>query len=151
MSNSPILPNKIVQIGLVVQDIEQTARAYCQVFGVEMPQIIETDGYEISHATYEGQPTEARAKLAFFNMGQLSIELIQPIGEPSTWQDHLKKNGESVHHIAFYIKDTNAVVKNLREAGIQVVQQGDYTGGCYTYLDSTPQLGVALELLENFS
>ena len=31
-----------------------------------------------------------------------------------------------------------------------VVQQGDYTGGRYTYVDSAPTLGVILELLENF-
>ena len=150
MSETPILPNKIVQIGLIVRNIEQTAQAYCQVFGVAMPQIIETDGYEISHSTYRGQPTQARAKLAFFNMGQLSIELIQPIGEPSTWKEHLDANGETVHHIAFQIKDTPAVVEGLGEVGIPVVQQGDYTGGRYTYLDSVAQLGVALELLENF-
>lgn len=150
MSESPILPSKVVQVGLIVRDIEKTARAYCQVFGVEMPQIIETDGYEVSHATYRGQPTPARAKLAFFNMGQLSIELIEPIGEPSTWQEHLDGHGVSVHHIAFQIEGTDEVVRRLNEVGIPVVQRGDYTGGCYTYLDSVKELGVALELLENF-
>jgi methylmalonyl-CoA/ethylmalonyl-CoA epimerase len=150
MSETPILPNKIVQVGLIVRDIEKTAQAYCQVFGVEMPKIIETDGYDVSHATYRGLPTPARAKLAFFNMGQLSIELIQPIGEPSTWQEHLEAHGESVHHIAFQIEGSEAVVRRLDEIGIPVVQKGDYTGGCYTYLDSAQKLGVALELLENF-
>ena len=150
MSDSPILPSKIVQIGLIVRDIEQAAQRYCQIFGVEMPQINVTDGYEISHSTYRGMPTQAQAKLAFFNMGQLSIELIEPIGEPSTWRDHLNRRGETVHHIAFYIKDTDGTVQRLKDIGIPVVQQGDYTGGRYTYLDSETQLGVALELLENF-
>lgn len=151
MSDNPILPSKIVQVGLIVRDIERAARAYCQVFGVDMPQIIETDGYDSSHAVYRGQPTQARAKLAFFNMGQLSIELIQPIGEHSTWKEHLDANGETVHHIAFHIKDTAQIVQRLGDVGIPVVQQGDYTGGRYTYLDSVSKLGVALELLENFS
>jgi catechol 2,3-dioxygenase-like lactoylglutathione lyase family enzyme len=146
----PILPSKVVQVGLIVSDIEKTAREYCRVFGCEMPQIMVTDGYEKSHSTYRGQPTHARAKLAFFNMGQLSIELIEPIGEPSTWKEHLDANGVSVHHLAFEIQDTPAVVSQLGEVGIAVVQQGDYTGGRYTYLDSTAQLGVAVELLENF-
>ena len=116
-----------------------------------MPQIIETDGYAVSHATYRGKPTHAQAKLAFFDMGQLSLELIQPISEPSTWKEHLDTSGESVHHIAFRIKDTDQVIQELNEVGIPVVQQGDYTGGRYTYLDGTAQLGVALELLENFN
>jgi hypothetical protein len=31
------------------------------------------------------------------------------------------------------------------------VQQGQYTGGMYSYLDATPSLGLVLELLENFN
>jgi len=151
MAQKPILPSQVVQIGFIVRDIEASAKTYCRIFGVEMPQIIETDGYAVSHATYRGKPTHARAKLAFFDMGQLSIELIQPISEPSTWKEHLDTSGESVHHIAFRIKDTDQVVQELNEVGIPVVQQGDYTGGRYTYLDGTAQLGVALELLENFN
>ena len=150
MSPSPILPSHMVQVGLIVRDIEKTARAYCQVFGCEMPQIIITDEYDKSHSTYRGKPTTARAKLAFFNMGQLSIELIQPIGEPSTWKEHLDAHGESVHHIAFNVQGTEAVCQRMAAEGIPVVQQGDYTGGRYTYLDSVAKLGVALELLENF-
>jgi len=150
MTAKPILPNKVVQVGLIVRDIEKTAQAYCRVFGVEMPAITKTAGYEETHAAYRGQPTTARAKLAFFDMGQLNIELIEPIGGPSTWQEFLDANGEGVHHIAFTIKDTPAVVSDLEAVGIPVVQQGDYTGGCYTYLDSAGPLGVALELLENF-
>lgn len=150
MNPSPILPNHIVQVGLIVRDIEKSAQAYCQVFGCAMPQIIVTDDYAKSHSTYRGKPTTARAKLAFFDMGQLSIELIEPIGEPSTWKEHLDAHGESVHHIAFNIQGTQAVSQRLAAVGIPVVQQGDYTGGRYTYLDSVAKLGVALELLENF-
>jgi hypothetical protein len=42
------------------------------------------------------------------------------------------------------------VVQYLEGQGLEVVQQGDYTGGRYTYVDSASALGVALELLENF-
>ena len=47
------------------------------------------------------------------------------------------------------IKDMEGVLKGLSEKGIGVVQQGDYTGGRYTYLDSSQALGVVIELLEN--
>jgi catechol 2,3-dioxygenase-like lactoylglutathione lyase family enzyme len=150
MNSSPILPNHIVQVGLIVRDIEKTAQAYCQIFGCALPQVIITDEYNVSHATYRGAPTPARAKLAFFNMGQLTIELIEPIGEPSTWKEHLDAHGESVHHIAFNIQGTEEVTRRLEAEGIPMVQQGDYTGGRYTYLDGSSKLGVALELLENF-
>jgi methylmalonyl-CoA/ethylmalonyl-CoA epimerase len=83
-------------------------------------------------------------------MGQVSLELIEPIGGPSTWREFLDERGEGVHHIAFTVEGTDEVVAFLAGAGIAVVQQGDYTGGRYTYVDSMSTLGVILELLENF-
>jgi methylmalonyl-CoA/ethylmalonyl-CoA epimerase len=140
----------ICQVGLIVRDIVRSAAVYSRVFGVDQPDIITTDEPEIAKTTYRGKPTSARAKLAFFDMGQVTLELIEPIGGPSTWQEFLDENGEGVHHIAFQIKGTEEVVAYLEGQGIGVIQQGHYTGGMYTYTDSTPALGVVLELLENF-
>jgi methylmalonyl-CoA/ethylmalonyl-CoA epimerase len=140
----------ICQVGLIVRDIERSSEAYSRVFGLPRPEVIVTDGPEIAHTQFRGQPTDARAKLAFFDMGQVSLELIEPIGGPSTWREFLDERGEGVHHIAFTVEGTDEVVAFLAGAGIEVVQQGDYTGGRYTYVDSAPALGVILELLENF-
>lgn len=141
----------ITQVGLVVEDIEKSIDSYCQVLGLPRPQVIITDDYESAKTIYRGSPTIARAKLAFFDMGQVQIELIEPIGTPSTWKDGLTRGGYSVHHIAFQIQDTPAVVDRLATQGIPMIQQGYYTGGMYTYVDSTEKLGVILELLENFN
>ena len=142
--------NVICQIGIVVRDIEQTAKAYADIFGMDMPQIRITDTEEITHIKFCGAPTQARAKLAFFQMGSLSLELIEPVGEPSTWKEFLDEHGESVHHIAFRIKGMDEVLESLNEKDISLIQQGDYTGGRYAYVDSAPVLGVMLELLENY-
>jgi methylmalonyl-CoA/ethylmalonyl-CoA epimerase len=142
--------NVVCQIGLIVRDIERSIESYCRVLGLPRPDVIITDGPEIAHTRHRGNPTDARARLAFFNMGQLNLELIEPIGGPSTWQEFLDEKGEGVHHIAFFVKDTEQAVISLEENGIGVIQQGDYTGGRYTYVDSAPALGVILELLESF-
>lgn len=142
--------NIVTQIGIVVHDIEKSIEAYCSILGLPRPQVILTDEYEKAKTIYQGKPTNARAKLAFFDMGQVQIELIEPLGEPSTWKEFLEHKGEGVHHIAFQIKDTPGVVTYLNDKGIPLVQQGHYTGGMYSYIDASPQLGVILELLENF-
>jgi methylmalonyl-CoA/ethylmalonyl-CoA epimerase len=142
--------NIVCQVGLIVRDVERSAEAYSQVFGLPKPDVSITDPVDVAKTAYRGEATSARAKLAFFPMGQVSLELIEPIGGPSTWQEFLDKHGEGVHHIAFIIKDTNKVVAYLEGKGIEVVQQGYYTGGMYTYMDSAPALGAVLELLENF-
>jgi len=150
MSEQGLGTDIVCQVGLIVRDIERSAEAYSRVFGIPKPPVIITDEAKIAETMYRGEPTEARAKLAFFQMGQVSIELIEPIGGPSTWQEFLDAKGEGVHHIAFIIQGTDKVVAYLEGEGINVVQQGKYTGGMYTYVDSEPALGVVLELLENF-
>jgi methylmalonyl-CoA/ethylmalonyl-CoA epimerase len=150
MNDQGIGTNVVCQVGLVVRDIERSIEAYSRVFGVPKPEFIVTDEQKIAHTRYRGEPTDARAKLAFFEMGQVTLELIEPIGSPSTWQEFLDERGEGVHHIAFFVKDTDQVVASLEQNDIAVIQQGDYTGGRYTYVDSASALGVILELLENF-
>ncbi len=141
----------VVQVGIIVSDIEKTLAGYVEVFGLEKcPEITLTDGPEKAHTNYRGKTTGAVAKLAFIHMGQVDIELIEPVGGPSTWKEFLDEHGEGVHHIAFFVKGTDKVVAYLEGKGIPKVQQGDYTGGMYTYLDSAAKLGVILELLENF-
>jgi len=145
------LGSKIVcQIGLIVRDIERSSAAYADLFGVEVPTWSLTDPEEKAHTRYRGQPTTARAKLAFFDLGGVSLELIEPVGAPSTWREFLETHGEGVHHIAFHIQGMDEQLAILERRGMDTVQRGDYTGGRYAYVDATPQLHVILELLENF-
>ncbi|MBN2003371.1 MAG: VOC family protein [Anaerolineae bacterium] len=141
--------NVVCQVGLVVKDIEKSAAAYSAVFGMPVPNIVVTDDYDKAQTVYRGKPTEARAKLAFFDMGQVQVELIEPIGEPSTWKEALDAKGEGFHHLAFFVKGTDQVVAYLEGKGGALVQQGHYTGGMYSYVDM-PALHIVLELLENF-
>lgn len=149
MDQKGIGTNVICQIGLVVRDIEKMAKTYADVFGMDVPNVIITDTADVSNIRFRGAPTQARAKLAFFQMGSLSLELIEPIGESSTWKEFLDEHGEGVHHIAFQIKGMDDILTYLDGKGIPTVQRGDYTGGRYAYVDGVPALGVILELLEN--
>jgi methylmalonyl-CoA/ethylmalonyl-CoA epimerase len=139
----------ITQVAIVVRDVAKTARAYADLFGLPMPEIIVTDSEEKAHTRYRGAPTPARARLAFFDMGSLALELIEPDGQPSTWQEFLDAHGEGIHHIAFEVKGMADAVNFLASKGMPLVQAGEYTGGRYAYIDSTAQLGAILELLEN--
>ena len=140
----------VTQVGIVVRDIDKTARAFADVFGVPVPPVSITDGVEQAHTEYKGQPSEARAKLCFFPFGQVTVELIEPIGQPSTWKDFLDAHGEGVHHIAFEIKGMDKQITYLTSKGVPLIQRGDYTGGRYAYTDGESRLAVILELLENF-
>lgn len=149
MAESGLGTTTVAQVGIIVRDIEARARAWADLLGVPVPEIQLTGTYEEARTTYEGAPTPAQARLAFFHLGQVDLELIEPVGEPSTWNDQLAGHGDSLHHIAFHIKGMQERLAYLDARGISLLQRGEYTGGRYAYVDGTSQLGAILELLEN--
>ena len=145
--------NKLVQIGIVVGDVEKYAKRYAEFFGVEEPEIIWSEAEETAKTLYHGKGTKGRVKQAFFEFDNICIELLEPVGGPSTWQEFLERHGEGVHHIAFEVKGMDGHIAEMEERGAGLIQQGRWTGGSggrYAYFESEGQLGVILELLENF-
>ena len=140
----------MVQIGLVVKDIKKTSQAYADFLCVDVPQWFLTDTLDKAHTEFRGNSTPAQAKLAFFQLNNITIELIEPVGGPSTWQEFLDTHGEGVHHIAFEIKGMEEKIKKLAAKDMVLIQKGDYEGGRYSYIDASSSLCVLLELLENY-
>jgi hypothetical protein len=140
----------VTQIAILVNDIVKTGQDYADFLGIDNPGYIVTAGLPDAQTVFRGSPSEAKAKLAFFPVGgNLTIELIEPDSQPSTWREDLDKNGEGVHHIAFVVKGMKEVVMKLERNGMPLIQKGEYTGGRYAYIDSKEPLKVLLELLEN--
>jgi methylmalonyl-CoA/ethylmalonyl-CoA epimerase len=138
----------LAQVALVVHDIEEMSRRFAAIFGLPLPEVIITaPGMEVEQ-TYRGQPSGAQCKLAFFRLGQVELELIEPMGGRSTWQEALDKNGQGVHHIAFWVEGMQRSVDFLRTQGIEMVQRGDMGEGQFAYMDAEERLGVTIELLE---
>jgi len=146
--------NVVTQIAIVVKDIEETKKKYAEFFGVQPPPTIPPGPYEVIRTTYKGEPApDAGCFKVFFDVGpNVALELIQPNGVKSTWQDHLDEHGEGVHHIAFNVKDMESKVRVCEELGIEVVQRGIFSNksGEYAYLDTSADLKCIIELLENY-
>jgi catechol 2,3-dioxygenase-like lactoylglutathione lyase family enzyme len=138
----------ICQIGIVVRDLTKSRAAWADLLGCEVPPIIETQDRTRTGVEHRGHPTDARAKLVLFNLGQVTIELIQPVGEPSTWNDHLAAHGESAHHLAFLVDAIESKRSALEERHFPLVQHGRFPGGGYAYFEAREMLGCDVELLE---
>ena len=138
----------LAQVAIVVRDIEESSKRWAEILGQPIPNIITVaPGSEVA-MTYRGGPSDAQAKLAFFNLGQVQLELIEPMGGKSTWQEALDKNGESVHHLAFWVEGMQKSVDFLAQHSVPMIQRGDMGEGQYAYFDGEERLGVVLELLE---
>jgi len=138
---------RVTQIGIVVKNIEKSIAIWERLLGIKASGIVETEPLEKTGMKYKGRASEGRAKLAFFQLENITIELIEPVGGPSTWRDFLEKHGEGIHHIAFNIDNMELVKKRLEEMDIGVEQEGRFTGGAYAYTDSNSPLRVIIELL----
>ncbi len=149
MTQPTLGTDTIVQVGIVVADVEATARAWSSILGLPMPEIRITDEFDFARTEYEGAPTRARARMAFLSVGQVDIELLEPLGEPSTWNDQLRQHGPSLHHVAFEISGMSEARAYLNDQGVKLIQRGEFVGGRYAYFDTQARLGGILELLEH--
>jgi hypothetical protein len=151
-SDALISDKQMMQVGIIVKDIEKSAEAWAAFLGTEkIPEISIATGDDKNPTKYKGKPSDAKAKLAFFKLDNITIELIEPIGGPSTWQEFLDTKGEGVHHIAFNVEGMESYIKNFEDNGIPMVQHGGWATGEYGYFDGSNGLALIIELLENYN
>jgi catechol 2,3-dioxygenase-like lactoylglutathione lyase family enzyme len=145
--------SKVTQVALIVKDIEKTKTRLAGLFGVPVPPHFGGGDFAVTKTNYLGAPApKAGCMLAFFDAGDgLQLELIQPNGEPSVWQDFLDQKGEGLHHIAFGVKGMKEVILGCEGFGMKLEQTGNYGdgGGCYSYLSGGEGLPFFIELLAN--
>ncbi|WMJ87018.1 VOC family protein [Anaerocolumna sp. MB42-C2] len=146
--------NQIAQVGFIVRDIEESKRVFADFLGVPVPPTYDGGTYDITGTTVDGKPApDANCFMAFFDVGpSTQIELIQPNGAKSTWQDFLDEHGEGIHHIAFQIKDMDIKINNFEKSGMKCIQRGKYGSGNgeYAYMDANKDMKCLIELLENY-
>lgn len=146
-----ICMDKIVQIGIVTRDIRTTNQKWADFFLVKPAQInqLYKPGQE-KQTLYREGVSKANIYQSLYDFQNIQIELIQPLGEEqSVWKEFLEKEGEGLHHIAFFVRGTDDVIRQCESDGMQLIQRGGYEGGQYSYVDATGDLKVILEFLEN--
>ena len=89
-------------------------------------------------------------RLAIFQFANIDVEFLEPGPEKSAWRDLLEERGPGCHHIAFRTRNMTTRSAYLRGKGLTELQRAEFDGGGgrYAYFDTTPQLGIQLELLE---
>ena len=142
---------KVIQIAIVVKDIEASSKRWAEMLGMPVPEIRTTrPGHEVKEI-YRGKPSEGQVKLTFFNLGQVVLELLEPVSGGTSWQEFLDTKGEGVQHIGFNVEDHVKTSQELEKAGYPIFHQGRYDSddGTYIYHDTQDALGVVVELLHS--
>jgi methylmalonyl-CoA/ethylmalonyl-CoA epimerase len=141
-----------VQIGVVVADLDKSAQALTEIFGIGPFRIIEwppADRTDIERYYY-GEPREFKARMAFTELGPVELELIQPLDGDSIWADFLRDRGGGIHHIRFNVPDLEPMVEYLAGDGVQVAQMGSglRPGTTWANFDTDGVVGFTIEAMK---
>lgn len=154
MKPDPRYP-EIYHIGFVVPDMADTQEMNRAFLG-------ELDIYrrldlEVADAHYCGAQVSYAADVAFYDSGNLRVELIQPVGDgPSPYHEHLAAHGgtASVHHIAYLVDSIDDHLQRATERGSRprLILEAPLPGGNgrYAYYEGL-LAGVITELIERIA
>lgn len=98
---------KVDHIGIAVKNIEEAAKVYVEVLGLQL-QGVET-------------VEEQKVKVAFIPVGDTEIELLESTSPEGPIAKFIEKNGEGVQHIAFKVDDIEAAIAEMLEKGMSMI------------------------------
>jgi methylmalonyl-CoA/ethylmalonyl-CoA epimerase len=131
------LLKKIYHLGYAVEDLTTASRFYKEHFGVTL-----------------GEPEEVEEQgiiATMFDVGESKIELVQPTRSDSPVGKFLAKRGEGFHHVAFQVDDLEEALRELRESGVELIDEKPRVGAGGTriaFLHPNGAHGVLTELVE---
>jgi methylmalonyl-CoA/ethylmalonyl-CoA epimerase len=139
---------RAVQIGIVVADRDGTAQLLTSLFGMGPFRFVEWPDRAESKYYYRGVEEKVRIKQAFVQLGDMEVELIQPVEGRSGYKDFLDETGGGIHHVLFEVPDIDPVIRELEKHGVSVLQSGTgiRPGTRWALLDTKDLLGFFVEL-----
>jgi methylmalonyl-CoA epimerase len=129
---------KIDHIAILVRDLEKAVRVYSKGLGLHVERIEESSEFHV--------------RMAFIPVGDVYVELIEPIG-PGRAKDFLEKNGEGLYHICYRVADIEKAMEKFgstlkfRDA---IPRKGS-AGALVAFLEPDGLFSVYTELVERRS
>jgi len=102
-------PSSIDHLGIAVHSIEEASRFYRDVLGLECEGTEEVAGQKV--------------RVAFFQVGEVRVELVEPAADDSPIRKFLDKRGPGLHHIAYRVADLPAVLSELKASGTRLIDE----------------------------
>ena len=139
-----------VQIAWVTGDIGATETALTGLLGVKKWIRLNGVHFRPDTCTYRGQPADFVANISLSYLGDMQLELIEPVSGQSIYSEFLEngflENGDGgLHHICTEAADQQSLQAELAaaaEIGAEVVMTGVMPRGMHFAYISNPGAGV---------
>ena len=126
-------------VGIAVPSIDEAAQTYRDLYGC-------TDITPVKDMPEQG------VKVAFVNLPNSQIELIEPLGEDSPIHNFLAKNPKGgQHHVCFEVPEITEAVETMKARGATVLNEpriGAH-GTLIVFIHPKNSNGVLIELMES--
>lgn len=100
---------RIDHIGIAVKSLEAATAYYEKALGLPCLGIEEVPSQKV--------------RTAFFEAGEVHVELLEPTAPDSPIASFLEKRGEGIHHIAFATDDIEGQLGQARASGVKLINE----------------------------
>lgn len=125
---------KIDHLGIAVKSLDTAIPYYEKVLGLRCEKVEEVASQKV--------------KTAFFAVGGVHLELLEPTSDDSPVAKFLRDRGEGVHHVAFATDDIGAQLAQAKEGGVRLIHEEPFPGAAgklVAFLHPKSTFGVLTE------
>jgi methylmalonyl-CoA/ethylmalonyl-CoA epimerase len=124
-------------VGIAVRSIDEQKAYYEQELGAQFESVEEVPSQKV--------------RVAFFKIGDVRLELLEPIDPSSPVQRFLEERGEGLHHLAFTVDDIQARIAELKQSGLRMIDESPRPGSHHmqiAFIHPKSTFGVLTELCQ---
>jgi len=136
---------EIIQVGILVKDVEETARKLEQLIGIGPFHIFEPEYHDL---TYNGKPGRFKIKVGLARAGHVEIELMQLLYGETIYDRFARQKGYGLHHLAIRADNMEQGIREMESKGFKAIQSGNRPGVKWAYLDTEDRTGLIFESVE---
>ena len=134
-----IASGPVTQIAWVTDDIDATEKFLSAGFGAGKWTRMNGIRFVPEDCTLRGEPADFVIHVSIVYVGDLQLEVIQPVSGESIYSEFLAEKGPGLHHLCFDVEDMPAALAAAAEQGLKVHQAGSMMAGGmdFAYIDGT--------------
>jgi methylmalonyl-CoA/ethylmalonyl-CoA epimerase len=128
---------KVDHIGIAVHSLKETLPFYTEVLKLPLLAMEEVESEQV--------------KVAFLQVGETMLELLEPTSVDSPIAKYMEKRGEGIHHVALGVESIEERMNEIKTKGIRMIQDEPKLGAHgkeVAFIHPKSTFGVLYELCE---